>query len=198
LAIMPPTPTPSPTFFATPADFSRWLKRHHATTAELWVGFYRRDSGRPSITWPESVDEALCYGWIDGVRKSRDAASYVIRFTPRRPGSNWSAINLRKARALIREGRMQPAGRKAFDARDERKTGQYSFENRPKTLPLAYLRRLKAHHDAWAFFRTQPPGYRRTVAWWILSAKKEETRQRRLARLIEHSSQQRRIPPLGG
>jgi uncharacterized protein YdeI (YjbR/CyaY-like superfamily) len=188
---MPPQPTP--TFFATPADFNRWLKRHHATEPELWVGFYKRDSGKPSITWPESVDEALCYGWIDGVRRSRDAESYMIRFTPRRPGSNWSDINLRKARALIDAGRMQPAGRKAFAAWDGRKARQYSFENRPRALPSAYLRPLKADPDAWAFFQAQPAGYRRTVTWWIMSAKQEETRRRRLATLIRSSREQRRV-----
>jgi uncharacterized protein YdeI (YjbR/CyaY-like superfamily) len=182
-------PDPTPTFFATPAGFNRWLKRHHATASELWVGFHKRDSGRPSITWPESVDEALCYGWIDGVRKSLDAVSYMIRFTPRRPGSNWSEI---------REGRMQPAGRRAFDARDESRARQYSFENRPTSLPAAYLRLLKADPDAWAFFQAQPAGYRRTCAWWIMSAKKEETRRRRLATLIQASARHSRVPPLAG
>jgi uncharacterized protein YdeI (YjbR/CyaY-like superfamily) len=191
-------PDPTPTFFATPAGFNRWLKRHHATASELWVGFHKRDSGRPSITWPESVDEALCYGWIDGVRKSLDAVSYMIRFTPRRPGSNWSEINLGKARKLIREGRMQPAGRRAFDARDESRARQYSFENRPTSLPAAYLRLLKADPDAWAFFQAQPAGYRRTCAWWIMSAKKEETRRRRLATLIQASARHSRVPPLAG
>jgi uncharacterized protein YdeI (YjbR/CyaY-like superfamily) len=188
---MPPQPVP--VFFATAADFNRWLKRHHATARELWVGFHKRHTGTPSITWPESVDEALCYGWIDGVRRSRDAESYMIRFTPRRPGSNWSEVNLRKARALIRAGRMQPAGRAAYDARDGRKARRYSFENRPRTLPSAYLKLVKVDPDAWAFFQAQPAGYRRTVAWWIMSAKQEETRRRRLATLIQSSRDQRRV-----
>jgi len=157
------------------------------------VGFYKRGSGKPSITWPESVDEALCYGWIDGIRRSRDAESYMIRFTPRRPGSSWSEINLRKARTLIAQGRMQPAGRRAYDARDDRRARRYSFENRPRTLPAAYLRLLKADPEAWAFFQAQPAGYRRTVVWWIMSAKKEETRRRRLATLIRSSAEQRRV-----
>jgi uncharacterized protein YdeI (YjbR/CyaY-like superfamily) len=185
-----------PTFFATPADFNRWLKRHHATASELWVGFHKRATGKPSITWPESVDEALCYGWIDGLRKSLGAESYMIRFTLRRPGSHWSRINIRKARALIEQGRMRPAGRKAFDRRDSAKTKEYSFENRPKSLPPAYHRLLKADRDAWAFFQAQPPGYRRTCAWWIMSAKKQETRRRRLATLIEDSARGRTVPPL--
>jgi uncharacterized protein YdeI (YjbR/CyaY-like superfamily) len=189
---------PRPTFFPTPAAFNRWLRQHHATATELWVGYYKRNSGTPSMTWPESVDEALCYGWIDGVRKSLDVARYVIRFTPRRPGSNWSEVNIGKARALIRQGRMQPAGRKTFEARDERKTRRYSFENRPTSLPPAYLRLLKASPDAWAFFHAQPASYRRTCAWWILSARKEETRRRRLATLVEDSARQRRVPPLRG
>jgi uncharacterized protein YdeI (YjbR/CyaY-like superfamily) len=189
---------PRPTFFATPAAFNRWLKQHHATADELWVGFHKRATGKPSITWPESVDEALCYGWIDGIRRSLGAESYMIRFTPRRPESHWSQINIGKARALIEQGRMRPAGRKAFGGRDSAKTQQYSFENRPKSLPPAYHRLLRADRDAWAFFRAQPPGYRRTCAWWIVSAKKEETRRRRLAKLIEDSANQRRIPPLAG
>jgi len=187
---------PRPTFFASPAAFNRWLKQHHATSDELWVGFYKRATGKPSITWPESVDEALCYGWIDGVRKSLDAASYMIRFTPRRPDSHWSQINLRKARALIEQGRMRPAGRRAFDGRDSAQTNQYSFENRPKSLPPAYLRLLKANRDAWAFFQARPAWYRRTCAWWVVSAKKEETRRRRLATLIEDSARGRTVPPL--
>jgi len=187
---------PKPTFFATPADLNRWLKRYHATAHELWVGFHKRATGMPSLTWPESVDEALCYGWIDGVRKSLGADSYMIRFTPRRPGSHWSRINLTKARALIAQGRMRPAGRTVFDGRDRAKANQYSFENRPKNLPPAYLRLLKAEPDAWAFFQAQPPGYRRTCAWWIVSAKQEATRRRRLAKLIEDSARGRRVPPL--
>jgi uncharacterized protein YdeI (YjbR/CyaY-like superfamily) len=188
---------PRPTFFSTPADLNRWLKQHHAAADELWVGFHKRATGKPSITWPESVDEALCYGWIDGIRKSLGAESYMIRFTPRRPGSHWSQINISKARALIEQRRMRPAG-KAFDGRDSAKTKQYSFENRPTSLPPTYLRLLKADRDAWAFFQAQPAGYRRTCAWWIMSAKKEETRRRRIGILLESSAKRRRVPPLTG
>lgn len=174
----------------------RWLARHHDSATELWVGFYKKASGKPSITWPESVDEALCYGWIDGIRKSVDDISYMIRFTPRRRESNWSQVNIRRARALIAQNRMRPSGLAAFRARDRDRTRQYSFENRPNTLPPRYLRLLKANRDAWTFFRAQPPWYRRACAWWIVSAKREETRLRRLSRLVDDSAQERTIPPL--
>jgi uncharacterized protein YdeI (YjbR/CyaY-like superfamily) len=161
-----------PTFFATPGDFRRWLMRHHALERELWVGFYKKDSGRPSLTWPESVDEALCFGWIDGVRKSLDADSYVIRFTPRRPGSIWSNVNTRRAQELIRTRRMKPAGLRAFKARDPEKAGRYAFEQRlhPR-LDSAAEARFRANAAAWRFFEEQPAGYRRIVLWWIVSAK---------------------------
>jgi len=185
-----------PTFFKTPADWRRWLERHHADARELWVGFHKRDSGQPSITWPQSVDEALCFGWIDGVRKSLNGTSYVIRFTPRKPDSNWSLVNLRRVKALSQEGRMHPAGRKVFRARRPEKSGRYSFESRPQTLPPRYLRLLRANPAAWTYYRGRPPGYQRTVNFWILSAKKEETRLKRLALLIEDSAAGRSVAPL--
>src|SRR6266545_2288337 len=183
-----------PKFLPTPADFRRWLEKNHASETELWVGFHKKGSARPSITWPESVDEVLCFGWIDGIRKTLDADSYVIRFTPRRAGSNWSAINMRRAKELIRTGRMQPAGLKAFKARNPAKSGVYSFEQRhtAKLTPEAE-RRFKANKQAWKFFESQPPGYRRTVIWWIVSAKQEQTRLRRLETLIKDSAAGRRI-----
>ena len=150
----------------------------------------------PTLTWPESVDEALCFGWIDGLRKTVDDASYAIRFSPRRPGSNWSSVNIGRAQELIRQARMTPAGLKAFEDRDPAKSGQYSFENQPRQLPPRYLKHLKANEEAWAFFQDQPPWYRRTTAWWIMSAKKEETRLRRLDRLIQESAHGRPVPPL--
>src|SRR5512144_2295095 len=134
-----------PTFFATPAAFRRWLERNHARAAELWVGFHKKASGRPSLTWPESVDEALCFGWIDGVRRSLDAASYVIRFTPRRPKSVWSAVNIRRVGRLRRLGRMRPAGLAAFRARTADRSRIYSFESSPKQLAAPYARKLKAN-----------------------------------------------------
>ncbi len=183
-----------PTFFRTPAAFRRWLEAHHASARELWVGFYRKGTGRPSITWPESVDEALCFGWIDGVRKKLDEESYEIRFTPRNSRSGWSTVNTRRIQELIREGRVQPAGLRAYDARDRVKSGVYSFEQRTQAkLGPDAEKRFKANKKAWTFFQSQPPGYRRIVTWWVVSAKKDDTRARRLETLIADSEAGRRI-----
>ena len=173
------------TFFRSPAEFNRWLKQHHATAKELWVGFYKKNSGKPSITWPESVDEALCFGWIDGIRKSVDDASYTIRFSPRKPTSIWSAINIKRAQELIQEGRMQPNGLKAFEARRENRSGIYSYEQRRPQLDEPYESMLRKNKRAWDFFQAQSPSYRKKVSWYVVSAKKEETRLKRLERLIE-------------
>lgn len=189
----PKASEPKPTFFKTPADFRKWLTKHHASAAELWVGFYKKGSGKQSITWPESVDEALCYGWIDGIRKSVDERSYKIRFTPRRPLSIWSSINLKRVAELTKEGRMQPAGEKAFAARRENKSGIYSYEQRPLELPETYAKELQKNKTAAKFFEMQPPSYRKMVIWWILSAKQEETRRQRLQKLIVASAQGRRV-----
>jgi uncharacterized protein YdeI (YjbR/CyaY-like superfamily) len=183
-----------PTFFPTAADFRGWLERHHADTSELLVGFHKVGSGRPSLTWPESVDEALCFGWIDGVRKRVDDYSYTIRFSPRRPGSIWSRINMERTGVLIAEGRMRPAGLKAFGARKENRSGIYSYEQRGAELPKPYNGLLKNDRAAWKFFEAQPPSYRKTVCWWIVSAKKEGTRLRRLEKLIACSARGERIP----
>jgi uncharacterized protein YdeI (YjbR/CyaY-like superfamily) len=181
-----------PTFFSTPAQWRRWLSAHHATARQLWVGFWKRDTGRPSMTWPESVAEALCYGWIDGIRRSLGEDSYVIRFTPRRPGSTWSAVNLRMAAQLIAGGRMRKAGLQVYEARPRERSG-YSFEQRKGVrLPRVYERMIRGQPEAWAFFRAQPPGYRRTVTWWIVSAKREDTRLKRLKTLIADSARGRR------
>ncbi|HNX49570.1 MAG TPA: YdeI/OmpD-associated family protein [Thermoanaerobaculaceae bacterium] len=185
-----------PTFFATPSAFREWLGSHHAEADELWVGFYRKSSGRPSLTWPESVDEALCYGWIDGIRKSLDDLSYTIRFTPRRPGSIWSGVNIERAAALLENGQMQPAGLEAYEARRENKSGLYSYEQRGVELEEPYDRILRQNQAAWSFFQAQPPSYRKAVSWWIVSAKKEETRLKRLERLAAFSVQGRRLPEL--
>ena len=187
----------SVTFFKSPVDFRKWLEKHHETEQELWVGFYKKDSGKPSITWPESVDEALCFGWIDGLRKSVDETSYKIRFTPRKRGSIWSAVNLKRAEALIEEGRMRPAGLQAFQNRKEDRARLYSYEQ-PGGPKLAgeYEEKLKADPKAWEFFRAQTPWYRKTTSWWIMSAKKEETRLRRLDKLIADSAQGRTISPM--
>jgi uncharacterized protein YdeI (YjbR/CyaY-like superfamily) len=182
-----------PKFFRTPADFRTWLEKNHATATELWVGFYTKDSGKPSITWPESVDQALCFGWIDGIRKRVDEISYQIRFTPRRRGSIWSAINLKRAKELVRQKQMRPTGLRAFAARIENKSGIYSYEQRSTELNQPYAKLLKKNKAAWNFFEQQPPFYRKMIGWWIISAKKEETRTARLAKLISESAKGKRL-----
>jgi uncharacterized protein YdeI (YjbR/CyaY-like superfamily) len=187
----------TPRFFPTPADFRAWFIANHESAEELWVGFYKKGSGRQSITWPESVDEALCFGWIDGIRKSINAEAYVIRFTPRKRGSIWSNVNVARAKALTREGRMHPAGLRAFEAREAKKSGVYSFEQRDAaTFDGAELKQFRANKAAWKFFEAQPPGYRRLVTYWVVTAKKPETRTRRLATLIADSAAGQRIREL--
>ena len=186
-----------PLFFESPAAWRRWLAAHHAREDEVLVGFHKRTSGKPSITWPESVDEALCFGWIDGVRRRLDAERYTIRFTPRRPGSIWSAVNVRRVAELTRRRRMRPAGVRAFTSRTSAKTAVYSFEQRKKPrLPVEYTKRFKANRAAWRFFTARPPWYQRTTTWWVISAKQEETRLRRLTVLIDDSAHGRIIGPL--
>lgn len=186
-------PPPRARFFATPAAFRAWLEANHATADELLVGFHKKGSGIPSITWQESVDEALCVGWIDGIRKRVDDVSYTIRFTPRRKGSFWSAVNIARATVLASEGRMRPAGLTAFAKRIERKSGVYSYEQRPPDIEEPYRSQFRKHKAAWTFFAAQPPSYRKTVTWWIVSAKLPATRQRRLAALIAASANARRL-----
>ncbi|HEX8905091.1 MAG TPA: YdeI/OmpD-associated family protein [Longimicrobiaceae bacterium] len=185
-----------PTFFATPAEFRAWLEKNHDRRSELLVGFWKKGSGKPSITWPESVDEALCFGWIDGVRRSLGDDAYTIRFTPRKARSTWSAVNVRRMGELIAEGRVRPAGLKAFEARTENRTATYSYEQRPLELPEPYAGELRANPAAWEFWQQQPPGYRKTASWWIVSARQEATRRKRLATVIDESAQGRRIPQL--
>jgi uncharacterized protein YdeI (YjbR/CyaY-like superfamily) len=182
-----------PTFFRTPADLQKWFANHHTTQTELLVGFYKKDSGKPSITWPESVDEALCVGWIDGIRRSRDETSYTIRFTPRKPGSIWSAVNIKRAQDLILQGRMRPEGLRAFEARKENKSGIYSYEQRSADLPEPFAKKLKQNKTAWTFFQAQPASYRKAVNWWVLSAKQDATRLKRLEKLIDDSAHGRTI-----
>jgi uncharacterized protein YdeI (YjbR/CyaY-like superfamily) len=183
-----------PTFFRDAGAFRTWLRRHHRTTCELLVGFYKADSGKPSITWPESVDEALCFGWIDGVRRRVDELSYTIRFTPRKEGSIWSAVNIERARALIEQGKMVPAGLAAFRARRDNRSGVYSYEQRPRELVEPYASMLDSNQAASLFFSGQTPSYRRSATWWVLSAKKEETRVKRARALIELSAKGSLIP----
>jgi len=183
-----------PAFFAEPAQFRAWLAQHHATTPELLVGFYKRDSGRPSITWPESVDQALCFGWIDGVRKRIDDVSYSIRFTPRRAGSNWSSINIKRVGELDARGQMHEAGLAAFARRSEEKSRIYFYEQRHTAgLDPEHQKKLERNRKAWTFFQAQPPGYQRLMVFRVVSAKKEETRVKRLQRLIDESAKGRRI-----
>lgn len=184
-----------PVYFATQAVFRAWLEAHHRTHAELIVGFHKRGSGRPSMTWPESVDVALCFGWIDGVRRSVDEGRYTVRFTPRRPGSTWSSVNVARTTELIRLGHMHPVGQAAFDARQT--TGVYSYEQRREArLTPEQERQLRQDSDAWRFFESQPPSYRRTAVFWVVSAKKEETKAARLRILIRDSAAGLRIAAL--
>jgi uncharacterized protein YdeI (YjbR/CyaY-like superfamily) len=186
-----------PVFFETPAEFRAWLEEHHATASELLVGFHKRASGRATMTWAESVDQALCFGWIDGVRRSLGEHSYTIRFTPRKPRSIWSARNTERVRKMEEAGLMRPAGLAAFERRSEQRTGVYSFE-RPDEAQLSpdQERRFKADAAAWKWFQGQPPWYRRTATHWVVSAKREQTRERRLAQLIADSAAGRKIRPL--
>lgn len=183
-------------FFPTPDHFRNWLEEHHDLCDELWVGFYKKATGRPSMTWPESVDEALCYGWIDGLRKSIDEVSYKIRFTPRRKGSHWSRVNLERASVLIDGGRMRPPGLAAYEARDPDNSGRASHEQDEAELTDDQVAAFKARPGAWDFWRAQPPGYRKQATWWLISAKREDTRERRLATLIDDSARGLRVGPL--
>ena len=182
-----------PVYFPSPAAFRAWLEAHHASADELWVGYHKKATGRPSMTWSESVDEALCFGWIDGLRRRVDADRYTIRFTPRRSGSNWSRVNLAKVEVLIAQERMQPAGLAAYDGRTQSAAAGDPDEEPPQKLPAAYVQAFRERDElAWAFFEGQSPSYRRTAIGWVLSAKREETRWRRLEQIIEASASERR------
>jgi uncharacterized protein YdeI (YjbR/CyaY-like superfamily) len=183
-----------PTFFPTPDVFRKWLEQHGAAKQELLVGFYKTGSDRPSITWPQSVDEALCFGWIDGVRKRIDDESYTIRFTPRRTTSIWSSVNIKRIAALTEEGRMTSQGLRAFAARRENKSGIYSHEQRPEKLIEPYAGMLAKSATASKFFSQQAPSYQRAAIWWVNSAKKEETRLKRAQTLIDLSKKRELIP----
>ena len=184
-----------PKFFADQLKFRSWLKKNHEKREELWVGFYKVNSGLPSLTWPESVDQALCFGWIDGLRKSIDDKSYMIRFTPRKPTSTWSAVNIKKVAKLKKDGLMRPAGLKAYQRRDEKNSGIYSFEQKKAAqLSKEYEAEFKKEKKAWAYYRDAAPSYRKQTTWWVMSAKKEETRRRRLGILIDHCEKESKIP----
>jgi uncharacterized protein YdeI (YjbR/CyaY-like superfamily) len=182
-----------PTFFASQSAFQKWLEKHHGEARELWVGVYRKESGKGRITYPEALDEALCFGWIDGLRKAVDESSYTIRFTPRKADSIWSAVNVRHVERLIKSGQMQKPGLTAFKTRDLKKSQRYSYERNNCKLEAAHEKQFKANTKAWGFFRAQAPWYRRTTTWWVVSAKREETRLKRLATLIADSEKGRRI-----
>ncbi len=180
-------------FFNTASEFRNWLEENHQSATELWVGYFRKQTGKPSMTWPESVDQALCFGWIDGIRKKIDDERYCIRFTPRKPGSTWSRINIDKVEKMIKQGLMMSAGLEAYNRRKENKSGIYSFENEIKDLPEAYAEIFKKNRVAWEFYSTQPPSYRKTMTHWILSAKQDATKMKRLEKLISESKNRSRI-----
>ena len=180
-------------FFEKPSQLRKWLEANHVSARELWIGFHKKSSGKPSVTWPEVVEESLCFGWIDGIRKRIDEQSYTIRLTPRNPRSIWSAVNIRLAERLIQEKRMRPAGLKAFESRTEDRSRIYSYEKEKHIFSEEYLGEFKSHKRAWTFFESQPPSYRRVTTFWVISAKKEETRRKRLAELIHESQEGRRV-----
>ena len=181
-------------YFGSPLEFRAWLEKHHVSETELLVGFHKVGTGKAGMTWSESVDQALCFGWIDGVRRSVDEHRYTIRFSTRKPRSNWSKINMAKVAALRKAGLMTPAGEKAYAAREEKRSGVYSFEQeRPRELSPGFQKRFKANKKAWEFFQSQAPWYRRTITFWVMSAKKEETREKRITTLIADSAKNRRV-----
>jgi uncharacterized protein YdeI (YjbR/CyaY-like superfamily) len=185
-----------PKFFATPKDFRRWFEKNHDRETELVVGFYKKGSGKPSITWPESVDQALCFGWIDGVRHRIDDESYKIRFTPRKARSIWSAVNMKRMDELIEEGLAHQAGLDAYERRDDARSKIYAYERETVKLDKKYESEFKKNKKAWEFFQSQPPGYRKTAFWYILSARQEATRARRLETLIKDSENGERLAGL--
>ena len=191
--MVPTPPAPTPKYFKTAAAFGRWLATHHATKTELWVGLYKKHAAHRGMTYAEAVDEALCWGWIDGILRSVDADRTMQRFTPRKSRSIWSRVNVAKVERLLAEGRMRPPGVAAFAARDPARTGIYSFEQAAPTFSPAQLRRFKAERAAWKWFNAQAGSYRRTATHWVTTGKKESTRERRLAQLIAHSAAGRKL-----
>jgi uncharacterized protein YdeI (YjbR/CyaY-like superfamily) len=187
---------PEPIFFSSPQEFYDWLEEHHESEAEVYVGYYKTHTGKRGMTWSEAVDQALCFGWIDTRTNSIDEDRYMQRFTPRKPGSNWSKINVEKMARLTKAGLMRPAGLAAFERRTDEKTGVYSFEREHAELPAEYEEQLRANSAAAEYFDARPPWYRRTATHWVVSAKREETRLRRLAQLIEDSAKGLDVKPL--
>ena len=195
---MSPAPKPRDViFFASPEELRDWFDAHHETADELWVGYHRKATGRPTVTWPQAVDEALCVGWIDSVRYRLDDERNAQRFTPRRKGSIWSAVNTKRADELIAEGRMRPAGKRAFEARSPEKTAIYSYERETAAFTEEQQARFEADTAAWSFFQAQAPSYRRNITHWVSSAKRDETRERRFEKVLEDSRAGRRTGVLG-
>lgn len=194
---MPPMPAPSNIrYFRSAAEFRRWLEKNHERAAELWVGFYKKASGRKGITYKEAVDQALCYGWIDGILNRVDDESYTHRFTPRKPTSTWSNVNIKRVAELKKEGLMAPAGLAAFGRRTKENSGVYGHENPAAAFSAAFAKRFRAQRDAWTYFQAQTPSYRKLATNWVMTAKREETRERRMAALIEDCACGRWIKPL--
>lgn len=194
---MSPSPTPHDViFFESPAALQAWFDDNYASVPELWVGYHKKATGRPSLTWSEAVDEALCVGWIDGVRYSLDEASHAQRFTPRRKGSTWSAVNVAKVATLVAAGRMRPAGLAAFDERTPERTAIYSYERATAALSDEEVDRLRSNEAAWADWEARPPSYRKAATHWVVSAKQDATRVRRLDTLIADSAAGRTVRPL--
>jgi len=182
-----------PVFFKNGAEFREWLSKNHLSEKELYVGYYKVNTGKPSLTWSESVDQAICFGWIDGVRKSINEESYFIRFTPRNPKSNWSEVNLKKAEELISKGLMLPKGLELYKNREVKKKSGYSYENKPQRLPNHLENKIKANKLAWQFFNAQSDSYKKTVYYWILSAKQDKTQEDRTEKLIKLSERQQKL-----
>ena len=185
-----------PRFFKTQDDFRKWLVKNHASKSELFVGYYKKHTGRPSLTWPESVDQALCFGWIDGIRKSLGDESYMIRFTPRRPKSIWSDVNIKRMAELKKLGLLHDAGVAAFARRTDEKSVRYAYEQRDVKLSSVYEKEIRSNSKAWEFFQQLPPSVRKPTIWWVMSAKQNETQLRRLKLLISCSAKGERIPHL--
>ena len=184
-------------YFSSPEEFRAWLEEHHESASEVWLGYWKKHTGKASLTWSQAVDEALCFGWIDGILRRVDDERHVQRFTPRKPTSNWSAVNVAKVEQLRAEGRMRPAGEAAFALRRAEKSGVYSYEQRDKAaFEPDQEERFRADAAAWEYWRAAPAGYRKMATWWVVSAKKPETRERRLGQLIEDSAAGRRLAQL--
>jgi uncharacterized protein YdeI (YjbR/CyaY-like superfamily) len=179
--------------FADRDDFRKWLEENHQTKSELIVGYYKVGTKKPCMTYPQSVEEALCFGWIDGITRSLDGERYCVRFTPRKPRSNWSAVNIARVEELIRLGKMTPAGMAAFEKRAEARSGIYSYENQPEKLSDELEARFKQNLAAWDFFHSQPPSYRKMMVYWVMSAKQEATRFSRLEKLMAASAGGKRM-----